>query len=71
MTIRQGAGCVRFGEDMVGAATGKPDAGAAECVCHDEKAQGFFLRESRASRSAVFRPPADHGAPAFHRDINL
>ncbi|MFC3099573.1 hypothetical protein [Altererythrobacter lauratis] len=55
----------------MGAATGKPVTGAAECVCRGKKAQGLLLRESRGSRVAILRPPADHVALAFHHDINL
>jgi hypothetical protein len=56
---------------MFGAATGKPGAGAAECVCRRKKAQGLVLRESRDKPSAVNRLLAVQIALAFHCGINL
>jgi hypothetical protein len=73
--VWHGAGHLRFEEDMLGAAIGNPGgnpgAGAAECVCRNKKAQDFFLRESKVSRSAVKRLLADHVALAIHCGINL
>jgi hypothetical protein len=64
-------GVLRHGEGSFGAETGNPGAGAAERVCRNEKAQGFYLRENRCSRCAVLRPLADQLALAIHHDINL
>jgi hypothetical protein len=44
--------------------------GAAECVCHDAKAQGFVLRESHR-RDPSFGLRIGGMAPTSHYGINL
>jgi len=57
------------GGEWTGAA-GQSAGHAAECVCRDQKAQGFGLREGRC-RGATLRVRVGDKAPASHYDINL
>jgi len=67
----RGPNAVRLREVCVGAAAGMAIAGAAECVCCKEKAQGFVLRESAGRHDATLRLLADLLALASHYGINL